>query len=101
MEKLLKVLLFLPITVFAQETPTGVWLQHACADTKYTFEQLENKYGETPVIKSVMPDNSNMVISVWHNKDTRTVTIIQTSINQNLSCVLAIGEDAKLIFKYD
>lgn len=101
MEKLLKILAFLPVTAAAQETPTGVWLNHLCADTKYTFEQLESRYGETPIVKSVMPDNENMVISVWHNKDTQTITIIQTSVNQSLSCVLATGEKTRLIFKYD
>jgi hypothetical protein len=101
MEKLLKILAFLPAVAAAQETPNGVWLQHACADTKYTFEQLDKKYGESPILRSIMPDNENMVISVWHNKDARTITIIQTSLNQNLSCVLGIGEDARLIYKFD
>jgi hypothetical protein len=101
MEKLLTLVAFLPFTVAAQTSVTTVTLEHLCADTKYTFQQLENKYGETPVLKASMPGNENMVISVWHNKENRTTTIVQTSMLQNLSCVLFAGEDARLIFKYD
>ena len=102
MEKLLKLLALLPVTCFAQESATSVWLEHLCADTKYVFEQLETKYGETPIVKATQPDtNANMIISVWHNKAERTVTVVQTSVKQNLSCILVTGEDARLIFQYD
>jgi len=101
MQKLLKMLAFLPATVAAQDIATTVTLEHLCADTKYTFEQLEKKYGERPILNSVMPDNTNMVISVWHNNKTNTLTVIQSSLYQNLSCVLGIGENTKLMFKYD
>jgi hypothetical protein len=102
MEKLLVALLAAPSIVFAQESATSVSLQHLCADTKYVFEQLEKKWGETPILKTTQPDtNANMVVSVWHNKNERTITVVQTSVKQNLSCILATGEDARLIFKYD
>lgn len=102
MEKLLKILAFLPATCFAQDSATTVVLEHLCADTKYVFEQLEKKWGETPIVKAAQPDtNANMVVSVWHNKNDRTITVVQTSVKQNLSCILVTGENARLIFQYD
>ncbi len=101
MEKLLTLLAFLPFAVFAQPVVSTVTLEHLCSDTQYTFEQLKNKHDETPIMTSIVSGNSNMVISIWHNPKTKTVTVVQTSIMQNLSCVIAAGEDAKLLFKYD
>jgi hypothetical protein len=76
-----------------------VELEHVCEETNKLFETLGTVYGEEPIIMSPQPKSKNMFYSVWYNKQSQTSSVILTSISQNVSCILTMGESTVIGFK--
>ena len=88
MKKLILLLVLLPSFALAQVAIPRTFVT-VCADTKSFVDTMRN-YGEKPTFIGIGPEND--VVSVWENKETRTFTIITTSPDGSVSCVLSAGE---------
>jgi hypothetical protein len=97
MKKILFSLLFVSLPVFA--APFDVTLRHPCDTTQIVADSLLNKHNELPIVYSeIMGDNQQLIqITVWYNKDKRTVSVVQTSKTAKVSCIIAVGEQAEVV----
>lgn len=88
MKKLILLLALMPSFALAQVVMPRTFVT-ICADTQSIVDTMSN-YGEKPSFIGVGKDND--VVSVWDNKETGTFTIITTSSDGSVSCVLSAGE---------
>lgn len=88
MKKLILLLALLPSVALAQVAIPRTFVT-ICADTQSFVDTMRN-YGEKPTFIGVGKEND--VVSVWENKETGTFTIITTSSDGSVSCVLSAGE---------
>ena len=76
----------------AQET---IAVELPCFDTKVLFNELKNKYKETPIVMGITSDQVKSTMSVWLQPTTNTWTIVATK--DSLSCIIGTGENFKII----
>lgn len=88
MKKLILLLALLPSFALAQVAIPRTFVT-ICADTQSFVDTMRN-YGEKPTFIGVGKEND--VVSVWENKETGTFTIITTSSDGSVSCVLSTGD---------
>lgn len=89
MKKLILLLALLPSIALAQVAIPRSFMT-ICADTQGIVNSMSNKFGEKPGFIGVTKDND--VVSVWENKETGTFTIITTSPDGSISCILSTGD---------
>jgi hypothetical protein len=94
----LKIILFsllaIPSIAFSQVFFT-VPMDMLCTDTKMLIETLIKDYQEKP--EFVSKDDDGKFYSLWTSKKGKTFTMMVTTTNSNISCVLGVGEIAEKI----
>jgi hypothetical protein len=89
MKKLILLLALMPSFALAQVVIPRSFMT-VCSDTQSVVNVMVDKYGEKPGFIGVTKDEE--IVSVWENKETGTFTIITTSVDGSISCILSTGD---------
>lgn len=89
MKKLILLLALLPSVAMAQNAIPRTFMT-VCSDTQSILNVIVGKYQEKTKFVGVAKDED--VVSVWVNDETGSFTIITTSSDGSVSCVLSTGD---------
>ncbi len=64
--------------------------QYNCIPREEIIKQLKTKYNEEPV--SISVTNGGLLIEIFESADKKTWTIVTTSPNTKISCVISAGK---------
>jgi hypothetical protein len=91
MKKLVFILMLTFTTqVLAQTEPI-------CMQTNTFTKYIQDKYSESLVFMGFRVKNQDAILSVWLNPDKGTATVLRSSLQNNVSCLVEVLQDIKVV----
>jgi hypothetical protein len=87
MHKIFGMMLLIPILAIAQVQPFS--MDVLCGPTKLIFSDLK-KYNEKVTWAGKEADNT--IVSVWQNMEKQTFSVLKTSANGAVTCLISSGK---------
>lgn len=94
---LIGICLAVPVIGFAAVATETVDTQVVCGDTTTIFNELRNKYKESPIVMGDVADKSSSIMSLWTSKVGESWTIVASK--DDISCIIGAGSNLKIIRK--
>lgn len=104
MEKLLIGCIFAVCSAASTAEPQSLRMPVICDDTMTMLNKLQDEFKEEVVLYADGEDRddgkaSNIVTSIWINKEKGTLSVVKTYIAEKVSCLVAMGVKNK--YKHD
>ena len=96
MEKVLIGCILAVCSATSSAAPEMVQMPVVCDDTKTMFTRLQNEFREQVIIYADGENrddgkDSNIITSIWVNKEESTLSVVKTYVTQKVSCLVASG----------
>lgn len=93
---LLLLAILIPPTAYAQSSNSKsgqlkiLQMPVQCGPTNMITKAITDKYSEEPKWSAMGSDG--LMVSLWSNEQTKSFTILKSSISEGLSCIVGSGE---------
>jgi hypothetical protein len=79
----------------SQEIVEAIKVDLPCYNTTELFKSLRENYKELPIVTGTASDVAESTVTIWMDPVEKSWTIVSTK--NNLSCIVGLGTDIKLL----